>query len=120
MPKLETPGNPTRYSETDWSVSWVVELLLDVVGVDARRRPRSPSRRLLVGLDLRDLCRGQSHAVSTAAASVWTWETAAVPVSVPLRIASRSSCTVPIAAWLIVALLGVSFFRSVCSVWKAL
>jgi|SRR5580698_2342724 hypothetical protein len=56
---------------------------------------------------------------STAAASVWTCVTAVVPVSVPLRIASRSSSTAPIEACVGVEPLGVSFCRSVCSVCMA-
>lgn len=56
---------------------------------------------------------------STAVASVWTWVTAALPVKVPLRIASRSSSTCPTDSWVGVAPLDVSLCKAVSSVWRA-
>src|SRR5579883_1890388 len=56
---------------------------------------------------------------STAAASVWTWVWAWVPVSVPFRMASRSSRTCPTEACVGCAPDGVSLWRSFWSVCMA-
>jgi len=55
-----------------------------------------------------------------AAASVCTFVTAALPLKVPFRIASRSSRTAPTEACVGCAPLGMSLLRSDCNVWRAL
>ena len=121
IPNPPRPGRPTRYAATDWRVDCVVELVVEA----------------LVDVELLEFAW---IAVSTACWSVWIWViwaavkpilestavvsvctcvTAAVPVSVPLRIASRSSSTAPVDSCVGVAPLGVSVCSADCRVCMA-